>query len=173
MIKKVLIIIAQLGYQDHEYSAPKEILENAGIKVITASKKQGFAEGSLGGKTKVELALSGVKVMDYDAVVFIGGPGAVAYQQDKEAQKIAQEAVLQRKILAAICIAPTILAYSGVLQEKKATVWNLDKKQSVLLESKGASYTGKDVTVDGKIITANGPVAAEKFGKEILKMLSE
>lgn len=38
-------------------------------------------------------------------------------------------------------------------------------KQAQLLEECGAIYTGKPVTVDGDIVTANGPGAAEEIGK--------
>lgn len=168
---KALLIIAQDGFQPKEYSVPKEILESAEVEVITASKKAGTAKSSIGTTAKVEMALSQIKVSDYGAVLFIGGPGATAYQQDYEAHLIAQEAFKQNKILGAICIAPTILAYAGVLNGKKATVWNGDNQQGKLLQSKGAIFTNESVTVDGKIVTANGPQAAEEFGKKILKLL--
>ncbi len=168
---KVLLIVAQDGYQDHEYGAPKDILEKAGIEVITASKKAGICKGRFGYLTKATLSLAEVKVKDYQAIVFIGGPGAVKYQQDGEAQSLAQEAVNQNKILAAICIAPTILAYAGVLKWKKATVWNEDGQQGKVLEKNEAIFTNEAVTVDGKLITANGPAAAEEFGKKILKAI--
>lgn len=170
---KALFIIAQTGYQDLEYGIPKQILEKAGIEVVTASKKAGICTGGLGGTATATISIDEVDVADYDAIVFIGGPGAVSYQHDVEAHLTAQEAITEEKVLAAICIAPTILAYAGVLEGKKATVWNNDGKQQKLLEKEGAIFTGEKVTVDGKIITANGPAAAEEFGKSILKLLKK
>ncbi|MBT3298311.1 DJ-1/PfpI family protein [archaeon] len=170
---KVLIIVAQENYQDHEYMVPKMILEKEGIETITASKQKGICQGSLGGSTEAELSLSEVNIEEYIAIIFVGGSGAIRYQQDGEVNKIIQNCIEKNKILAAICIAPTILAYSGILQGKKATVWNNDNQQSKLLEEKGVQYTNEDVTVDGKIITANGPHAAEQFGKTILKLLKK
>ncbi len=168
---KTLFIVAQEGYQDHEYEAPKKILEDAGIEVVTASKKAGTCRGSFGGRTEAVLSLSDVKVADYAAIVFIGGSGAVQYQHDAEAHRIAKEAASQEKLLGAICIAPTILAYAGVLKGKKAAVWDSEGKQKEILEKQGATHTGEAVSVDGKIITANGPPAAERFGREILRAL--
>lgn len=168
---KALFIVAQEGYQDHEYGAPKKILENAGVEVVTASKKAGLCQGNFGATTEATVALANVNVTDYDAIVFIGGPGAVAYQQDSEAHAIAKATVNEGKILGAICIAPTTLAYAGVLQGKKATVWNEDGKQQDVLTSNGAEYSGENVTVDGKLVTANGPPAAEEFGKKLLELL--
>ncbi len=167
-----ILIIAQQGYQDTEYGMPKQILEEAGIKTLTASKNEGRCIGKSGRTANAELSLNKVIVADYDIVLFVGGPGAVGYQHDKEAHRIAQEAVQQKKLLAAICIAPTILAYAGVLRGKKATVWNEDGQQERVLTKNGAAYTGEDVTVDGSLITANGPAAAEKFGRKIVEMVS-
>lgn len=171
MGKKALFIIAPEGYQDIEYNTPKQILEKGGVQVVTASRKAGVCKGKLGGTAQASLALAEVKAKDYETVVFIGGPGAVTYQQDVQAHRIAQEAVKENKILAAICIAPTILAYAGVLEGRKATVWNGDGEQGDILEEKGAVFTDEEVTVEGKLITANGPGAAEKFGQMILAKL--
>lgn len=168
---KALFIVAQEGYQPLEYATLKKILEKAGVEVVTASKKVGVCKDKMGGSTQATIAIGDVNVANYDAVVFIGGPGATVYQQDSKAHQIAQEAVKQDKILAAICLAPTILAYAGVLEGKKATVWDSGGQQKAILEKNSATYTGQAVTVDGKIVTANGPGAAEEFGKKILGLL--
>ena len=168
---KVLMIIAQEGYQDVEYVRPKEILEKADIEVITASKRIGTCRGKLGGSTESTVSIDEVDVDNYGAIIFIGGPGAIRYQHDIQAHLTAQEAVNRDKILAAICIAPPILAYADVLEGKRSTVWNEDGHQGELLENQGAKYVAEDLVVDGKLITANGPKAAEKFGNKILAML--
>lgn len=170
---KALIIIAQSGYQDLEYEIPKKMLEEAGIEVITASKNIGPCQGSLGGTAQATVSIDEVDVSEYDAVIFIGGPGAVRYQEDVQAHLTAQEATTtpKVKVLGAICIAPTILAKAGVLEGKKATVWNEDGQQGKLLEREGATYTAQAVTVDGNIVTADGPQSALKFGRKIVELL--
>lgn len=168
---KALFILAQEGYQDIEYSVPKTVLEKAGIEVVTASKKIGACRGKLGGTAEATVSIDEIDVSDYDAVIFIGGPGAVKYQQDVQAQLTAQEAVNWGKVLGAICIAPTILAYADVLEGKRATVWNGDGQQQKVITKAGAIYTGETVTVDGKLVTANGPPAAEEFGRKIVELL--
>ena len=170
---KALFIVAQHGYQPFEYATPKRILENSGIEVITASKNVGICTTTDGNTVEATIAISDVDVSDYDAIVFIGGPGAVGYQHDVQAHLTAQEAVNRGKVLAAICIAPVILAQAGVLEGKKATIWNGDNKQDKVLTDNGATYTGEPVTVDEKIITANGPPAAEEFGRKVLEMINE
>lgn len=166
---KALLIIAPKNFRDEELFHTKEELEKAGAEVIIASSKIGNIRGMLGGTAKAELDLRSVRVEDFDAIIFIGGSGASAYYEDPQAHQIAKEAVQQSKVLAAICIAPGILAKAGVLKGKKATIWNGDFVE--ILERNGARYTGKSVEIDGKIITANGPPAARDFGRAIVKAI--
>ncbi len=172
--KQALLIIAFNGYQEKEYEDTRNILESNGVKIILASNLNGIAKGSLGGSVNVNLSISEVKANQYDAIIFIGGPGAVvAFQENLEAHRLAQETIFQNKILGAICISPTILAKAGVLKNKKATVWSsfVNKSPIEILKQNNAEYVNQDVVVDGKIITANGPEAAKDFGKAIVELI--
>lgn len=172
--KKIAMIIAFRDFQDQEYFVPKGVLERAGAEVKTASAEKGTAIGAGGGEAEIDLLVSEIKPADFDAVVFIGGSGAVKYLDNEDSYKIAKETVFQNKVLGAICIAPTILAKAGVLSGKKATVWSgrLDKSPIKILEQNGAEYVAVPVAVDGKIITANGPGAAQEFGEKINEALT-
>jgi len=166
--KKAVFIIASSNFRDEEYNKPKEILEKANIKVITASSRTGKITGMLGGNAVAEVLYSSINPDDYDAVVFIGGTGSSEYWNDPAAHKLAKECVEKGKVLAAICIAPVTLANAGILKGKRSTVFASSSSE---LKNAGAIYTGKNVEVDGKIITGAGPFAAEEFGKEILKAI--
>ncbi len=167
--KKVLMLVAPQDFRDEELFEPKAILEKAGVEIIIASKEVIEAQGSLGGEIKVDKDLKDIKIDDYQAIIFVGGPGSSIYFNDPEALDLAKQAYKKEKIVAAICIAPSILANSGILQGKKATAFSSESEN---LKSKGAYFTGENITLDGKIITACGPQAASSFGKEILKSLS-
>jgi len=172
--KKAVMIIAFRDFRDAEYFVPKEILEKAGVKVKTASNKLGTAIGADGGETSVDLLVSQINVLDFDAIIFVGGPGCLSALDNEDSYRVAREAVSQNKVLASICISPVILAKSGVLRGKKATVWNdWVKSQAKILEKEGAIFEEKSVVVDGKIVTANGPQAAEEFAKSILDLLTK
>lgn len=168
--KKVVFIIASSDFRDEEYNIPKEILEKENVKVITASSLTGEITGMLGGKATAEILYTEVNPDDYDAIVFIGGSGASEYWNDPAAHKIARDCVEKGRILAAICIAPVTLANAGLLAGKQATVFQTEASK---LKAAGATYTGKDIEVDGKIITAAGPLAAQQFGNEILKAIKQ
>ena len=171
--KKILMIIAFRDFRDEEYFLPKEIFEKEGFVVKTASTKKGTALGADGGEIEVDFSLDEVDISQFDAVLFVGGPGALKYLDNEKSYQIAKETLNQEKILGAICIAPVILAKAKVLEGKKATVWSspLDKTGIKILKENGAEYLAQDVVQDGKIITANGPQSAKKFAEKILENL--
>lgn len=167
--KKVLMIVASKNFRDEELQKPQALLTQAGAQVTLASSALGTLKGMLGGTAKADLLIKDANVDDYDAVVFVGGSGSSEYWNHSVAHAIAKKAVEQGKVLAAICIAPVTLANAGVLEGKRATVW---ASEGGKLKAKGATYTGKPVEVDGKIITADGPPSAEAFGNALVKALS-
>lgn len=172
--KKIAMVVAQQDFRDEEYFIPKSIFQGEGAVVKTFSGKKGQALGSYGGVIDIDLSLGELKVDDFDAVVFVGGSGAYKYFEDERCHDIAREAVSGDKILAAICVAPVILARSGVLKGKKATVWRspLDSSMVKILKEEGADYQASPVVIDGRIITANGPLAGRKFGEAITRALT-
>lgn len=168
-ILKIAMIIAFRDFRDAEYFIPKQIFENAGIKVITASTDLGVAIGADGGDTKTTVLIDDLIAENFDALVFICGPGMAKQLNNEKLQEIAR----QGKIVGAICIAPVILAKAGILQGKKATVWSstMDKNAIKTLKENGAIYEDKTVVADGNIVTANGPEAAEGFAKVLTEIL--
>jgi len=148
-----------------ELEGTRNGLTEAGFEVVFCSKEVGSCVGKLGGSEQASVALRDVAIGEYDRVAFIGGPGAADFASDPDALHLAQSVVRANKPIGAICIAPTLLAKAHVLEGKRATVWDKGGEQIALLEQYGAEFTGEPVTVDGNIVTANGPDAAVEFGK--------
>ncbi|HEX16254.1 MAG TPA: DJ-1/PfpI family protein [Deltaproteobacteria bacterium] len=167
---RILMIIAPEGFRDEELRVPKAFFEGRGFQVTIASATKGEARGMFGMRVKPDIELKEADVTRYDAVVFVGGVGAQRYFSNPEALRIAREAAQAGKVLGAICLAPGILARAGVLKGKRATVWASEGKT---LKAMGAKYTGRPVEVDGLIVTANGPQAAEVFARQILELLAK
>ena len=172
--KKAILIIAFKDFQDQEYQQTRQELESAGVKVKVASSSLGKANGKFGAQVNIDMLIKQVDINQFDTVVFIGGPGMSAYLRHPGALNLARSTVSQKKILAAICIAPEILANAGVLQGRQATVWSSpDYQQPIqVLRKGGARYLDQAVVIDGQIITANGPASAKDFGRAIVKQLS-
>jgi len=167
--KKVLMIVAPENFRDEEFFQPKEILQQGGVQITVASKGVSEAKGMFGRTTQVDKDITQVSVDNYEAIIFVGGTGSSIYFEDSLALNLAKKFYDSGKLVGAICIAPSILANAGILQGKRATAFSSEAEN---LRAKGAQYTGENVTVDGKIITASGPQAAKQFGEEILKKLS-
>lgn len=165
MNKKIAMVIAHNGFRDEEYWVTKEIIEEAGMAVTTVSSQLSPARSKFGKTAEVDAILTDIQASDFDALVFIGGPGTQEYFHHPQAQQMAWDFFKQNKTVAAICAAPVILAYAGLLHGKKATVFPADKD---ILEKNHVSYTGRLVEKDGKIITGSGPEAASAFAQEIV-----
>ena len=171
--KKVLIILAYQDYQDREFEPVRDYLGMFGAQIKIASSSIGTATGKFGGQVEVDYILEDIHPSNYDAVIFIGGIGAVEFKNNPVAHSIARNAAKDCKILAAICIAPVILAKAGVLSGKKATIWS-DKTNEYTAQQllgKDVKYIKKDVVVDNNLVTANGPEAAHEFAETIAHML--
>jgi len=168
--KKVLMVIAPENFRDEEYRYTREELERAKASITVASTKTTTARGMLGATVTPDLKLEQVDVDDYDAVIFVGGGGSAVYFDNDRALSIASEAFDKGKKTCAICIAPVILANAGVLNGKRATVFDGDYIEAI--EAKGATFVNKPVVVDGNVITANGPGAARDFGRTIARELA-
>jgi len=172
--KKIAMVIAFRDFRDIEYFIPRDVLAGAGAKIVTVSSQKGQALGADGGEVNVNLTLEELNPGDFDAVVFIGGPGALKHLDNEKSYEIVRKTIKAGKVLGAICISPVILAKAGVLDGKRATVWSapLQKESIRILEENKAIYQDKAVVVDGKIVTGNGPGAAREFALSVIRLLT-
>ena len=116
--KKIVIVIAFKDFRDEEYFVPKEILEKSGVEIKTASNKTGQAMGADGGEVLIDYKLEDIDLNNFDAVVFVGGPGCIENLDNENSYNLAKETVAKNKLLASICVSPVILAKAGVLKGK-------------------------------------------------------
>jgi protease I len=169
----VLLVIAHEGFQHVEYQVPRDIIMRTGFTVKTASNKKGPAVAKDGSNATVDYTLDEVNIDHFHGIFFIGGPGALEALDDEHSYTIIRKAMAARLPLGAICIASRILANAGALRGKHATGWNGDSKLEELFGAQGAMYVRQNVVVDGNVITAVGPQAAEEFGNQIISMLQD
>lgn len=164
----VLMVVAPERFRDEELFDTQAELTQAGHRTVVASTHAGLCSGSRGGHVTAELTLTQIRCDDYAAVVFVGGGGSKLLFQDADAWRIAREMAQAGKIVAAICLAPVILANAGVLAGRQATIAGTE---AATIEAQGAHYTGPGVTVDGNLVTANGPKSSRLFGRSIAQLL--
>jgi protease I len=169
---RILMIIAQQDFQDQELLIPRRIFQENNFAVDIASLDTSLAKGTGGTKIYPDLAVKNAKVADYDAIVVVGGAGSPKLAENKEVLELLQDANEQGKVVAGICFGPISLAESGILRGKRATVYAQGTTYGVdILAKDSVIYVNKELIVDGNIVTANGPAAAETFGNKIVELL--
>jgi len=174
MEEKILMVVAFKDFCDEEYFVPKKILEKAGFSIDTTSTQNGIAIGSESGEAIIHIEIDKINPQDYEAIIFCGGSGMTNELDNQKFHKLAKDFYQNDKVVAAICVAPALLAKAEILENKKATVWSssLDKGFIKILEENGVIYEDNSVVIDNNIITANSPDTAEEFAKGIKKLLS-
>ena len=169
----LLLVIAPSGFNDDEFVETRAFLEASGYNVTVASRATEVATGAYGlMEVRPDIALSVVNSGDYDAVIFIGGEGSKEYWDDPQAHRVARVAAAEGQVVAAISLAPVILARAGVLEGKDATVYDPATHRPEL-EAGGAVCTGERVERDGCLVTARLEQAADLFAEAILEALQE
>jgi len=166
---RLLMVIPPERFRDEECFETRAVLEEAGHQVVIASTKTGSCPGSRGGAVKSTALLSDIRIDDYSGVIFVGGGGSKLLFNNQDAFAIAQKMDRAGRVVAAICLAPVILANAGILKGRNATVAGTEAKT---IMEKGATYTGPGVTEDRNIVTANGPKSSKLFGQRIVSLLN-
>ena len=172
MEKKVILVVASNGFQEHEYQATCNALEHAGYEVTVISDKSGVAVGHNGAHVEVNGDIASVHPSRYAALYIIGGPGTIDCLDTPVMHKLLNELFALQKPYGAICLAPRILAHAQVLRNKKATGWDGDGNVQDIFAKYNVVYVNEPVVVDGNVITAHGPEAADAFGAAIVTLLN-
>jgi protease I len=166
--KKIVMVIAPRLFRDEEFKIPYELFCSCGAKVSIASTSLSEAMGKLGLKINPEILVSDIDESEFDAIVFVGGPGIKELWDNKELHKLTIKFFDSGKITAAICSAPVIFSRAGIINGKKVTSFPGDEAEML----KGNSiYTSTTVQKDGNIITGNGPAASQEFAELVLNSL--
>jgi protease I len=126
----------------------------------------------LGAKTTATLSFEEIDPKRYDGLVIIGGAGSQTYLWDDDVlNQIVKFFHQSGKVVAAICLAPVVLARAGILKGKKATYYESPVSFREM-KTGGVVITNAPVVKDGRIITANGPAASQEFTDAIVHALT-
>ena len=169
---KVLIVIAPQKFRDEEFNVPAAALQKAGIGYDIASNSRGLCTGMLGAKVNATLSFEEVDPKSYDGIIIVGGGGAQTYLWDDDLLgEIVKYLHASARVVAAICLAPVVLARAGILNGKKATYFNSPGSFREM-KAGGAVLVDKAVVSDSRIVTANGPAAAAEFAETFIRTLT-
>ncbi len=156
------------GFEEVEALAPVDIFRRAGVEIQTVSVTGSeWVESSHGVTIKADVKFEDMRDFnDADMLMLPGGlPGATNLNEHAGVRETLLAHNAKGKHIGAICAAPMVLGSLGLLKGRKATCYPGFEKY---LE--GAEYTAELFTVDGNIITGEGPAATFPYAYEILKM---
>lgn len=166
--KNIVIVIASQLFRDEEFKIPYELFTSCGAKTTIASTSLSEATGKLGLKVKPDILINDINQVNFDAIVFVGGPGVKELWDNKNVHKLAVSFFESGKITAAICSAPVIFSRAGIIEGKKVTSFPGDEAE--MLKGK-PMYTSAAIQKDGNIITGNGPLVSQEFAELVINSL--
>ncbi|SES03401.1 DJ-1 family glyoxalase III [Lachnobacterium bovis] len=168
-MSKVGIFMAN-GCEEIEGLTVVDLLRRASIDVeMIAIGDSKTIEGSHGIKFEADKLKTEIDIDSFDGVVLPGGmPGTKNLEADEFVQETLKKFNEEKKLIAAICAAPSVLGGLELLKGKKATSYpGFDMKMP------GALYSEENVVVDGNIITSRGVGTAIEFALEITKYFAD
>ncbi|MBQ0059563.1 MAG: DJ-1/PfpI family protein [Lachnospiraceae bacterium] len=167
-MKKAYLFIAN-GSEEVEALTVVDLLRRADVDVNIVSIEESAAiEGSNGIRITADSLFADNDYADADLVVLPGGLPGTLHLKGHEAlgELLKAKAADDKTIVSAICAAPTVLGYHGILADKKATCYpgcegDLNAAQAL---------TDK-VVKDGQVITSRGIGTAIPFALALIKEL--
>lgn len=157
------------GFEDVEALAPVDILRRGGQEIVMVSiTGSEYVTSAHGVTLKTDALFEDVHLGDADLLMLPGGlPGSTNLNAHEGLRKAIVEHYNAGKRIAAICAAPMVFGSLGLLEGKRATCYPGCEGTMI-----GADYTKELVTIDGNIITGEGPAAAFPYAYTILEILA-
>ncbi len=121
MTNNILFVLAYKNFHSDEYFHMRNIFIKNNMSIYGVSTYLGNATSDKGLTAKIDMLFSEVNGLFYDAVIFIGGIGAIGFWDDWRAQGIARIFFENNKIVAGIGNGAIVIANSGILKNGKAT----------------------------------------------------
>lgn len=173
MREKIYLIIAQNDFRDEELFEPLEALKPTAYEPVILSPEKGTCTGMLNRTVESDMAIQDASIDESTrAVLIIGGKGSPGLMQEKNVGTLLHKAGKKKLVIGAICLGPMVLASFDMLDERHATVFETEQSKKVFSQH-NVTLIEEDVVTDDKIVTANGPHAAQQFAEHVIELLNE
>ena len=161
---KVYAMIAD-GTEEVECLAVVDLLRRSKIDtVLVAAKEDREVVTSHGIRIQADAAVGEVDFSDADVIFLPGGmPGTLHLGEHQYLAELLKKADQEKKGIAAICAAPSVLGDLGLLRSRKATCYPGFEERLT-----GASISTDPVVTDGHITTSRGMGTAIPFALELV-----
>lgn len=167
--KKVAVLIDDM-YEENEFWYPYLRLKEEGAEVIAVGYDYDIEFKSKHGyPKKSELCRFNGAKEKWDAVIIPGGYAPDKIRRYPEMLGIVKDTFERGGVVASICHGPWVMASAGILKGKDATCFYAIKDDII---NSGANYIeGKEVVVDGNLITSRTPGDLPAFMREVINAL--
>ncbi|MBO5461272.1 MAG: DJ-1/PfpI family protein [Ruminococcus sp.] len=166
-MKQVKVFLAD-GFEEIEGLTVVDILRRAGVCVETVSiMKDKEINGAHGIKVQADVMFADADFSECDMLVLPGGmPGTLHLKEHAGLAKLLVKFHEEKKYVAAICAAPSVLGGLGILRGKKACCYPSFE------EALDTEYVVFDpVAEDGHVITSRGMGTAIPFALKLTEVL--
>ena len=166
-MKKIYVLLAD-GFEIAEAFVPVDIMRRANLDVVTLSLNSDLqVTSSHNIEVKADKLFDEFK--DGDAIFVPGGyPGYENIYKCDKAMDLIKYYLDNKKLVAAICGAPSILARKRIIDKRNITV-----HFACTEDAKGVcNILDKHLVVDGNLITASGSGYSQEIGFAILEYLA-
>ncbi len=172
--KKVAILVTN-GFEQSEFTGPRDALTDAGVDISVVSLEHGEIQGmhhdKKANRFAVDKIVSEVKCADFDALLLPGGVmNPDVLRGDEQAVAFVRDFFTETKPVFAICHGPQVLITAGVVKGRTMTSY---KTVKVDLENAGAHWVDQPVVVDNGLVTSRNPGDIPDFNRKMLEELAE
>ncbi len=165
-MSKAVMYFAE-GYEEVEALTVVDILRRANVEVILAGVYEKTVVSAHQISLNMDTTIEDVDHTSVDMIILPGGANGVENMfRSQHVLEHIKKFDEEKKLIAAICAAPSILGRLGLLKERKATCYPGFEKY---LE--GCTVVPEKVVVSDHIITAQAVGAAMEFGLTLLERL--
>jgi putative intracellular protease/amidase len=170
-VSTVLVLVPRSGFAETTLRYARSALSNVHVGTrCVATDDQAMSFGELQDELQADERLSpALGLASFSGLILCAGPGVNELLDHPDVLRLAREAAAQEKLLAAWGNSVAILAKAGVLRGVRVTG---DPALRETLVASGARYTGTQVQIDGKIVSAFDDAAGLRFGKALAQIVS-
>jgi protease I len=165
----VLVVVPESEYGDEALRYARSSLYNVHVGTWSVSTRADeLIRGRLQDEFVADGLISDVTMDGYSGVIFVGGEGAQSLASNPDALRLARQAAEANKMIGAWGHAAAILANAGVVKGRKLT--GPDEVKDAI-DRAGGKYTGRQLEVDGNMVTARDDAVGMRFGKALASIV--
>ena len=165
-MSKVIILLAT-GFEEVEAITVIDILRRADIDTTIVGLEKELIKGSHDISIKGDMYYEDININEYDFMILPGGqPGTNNLKSNSKVIKWLQKFNDEKRNIAAICAAPTVLEKANIIENVKITSYPSEKDMF-----NADLYCEENVVKDNNIITSRGVGTAIDFSLELVNSI--